>query len=165
MTTPTTPDEPDETPTTEHPAADYPAAEAAPLPPPPQPPSQAYAPQPPPYAPQPYPFVPKVREPWINPAKRGAFGLIAAVLAIVLLGGGFVVGAAAAHRHDRGGHSQQMRQFQGQPDGQPGVRAPQGRFQPGGVVPGNGRFRGPGQRPGQTVPTASPTPVPSTSHS
>lgn len=58
---------------------------------------------PPPWAHQPFasqPFAPQPREPWVNPAKRGALTLIAVVLALVLLGGGFAIGAVAAHHRD-----------------------------------------------------------------
>jgi hypothetical protein len=40
------------------------------------------------------PFAPRLREPWLNPAKRGTAGLLAATVAIVLLGGGILIGVA-----------------------------------------------------------------------
>jgi hypothetical protein len=158
MTTPTTPDEPDEAPT----AQQQPVEEQPQQSPPQALPLQGLPLQgPPPYsAPYAYPFAPRVREPWVNPAKRGVFSLVAVIVAIVLLGGGFAVGAAAVHQHD-GNHSVQMRPFQG---GQPGFRAPQNRQngQRPGFKPGTGRLPRPGIR--QATPTAA-TPAPSSSHS
>jgi hypothetical protein len=184
MSTPEVPDEQDDARTAEQPPVP-PTTE--PVGPPPVAPPPAAAPVagpagpvgPPPGPPpgypgypsaQLYPFTARVREPWLNPAKRGVFSVVAVVLALVLLGGGFVIGAAATHRHDRNQHSQPMRRF----EGQPGFHAPQGGQRPG-VAPGNGRFRapiaplpgnrnrpGPGQR---SAPAATPSPAPSSSHS
>jgi hypothetical protein len=56
------------------------------------------------YPPHPaYPFTPRWREPWINPARRAAVALVSAIVAIVLLGGGILVGATVINRHD--GHA------------------------------------------------------------
>lgn len=50
--------------------------------------------------PAPYPFAPVVKEPWFNPAKRTTILITSIVAAIVLLGGGVLIGLAAGH-HDR----------------------------------------------------------------
>jgi hypothetical protein len=112
-----------------------------------------------PYYPHPYPFAPRVREPWVNPAKRSALVLVAVGLAIVLLAGGFVVGATVAHRHDRG-HSIHLRQLPGRVGGY----GMPGRV-PFGFVPRRGMHVVPRLRPpGPGVPTATPVPAPTSSH-
>lgn len=81
------------------------------------PPSDATVPAPPPFVPPPpfvgqpyppayhaaYPFAPVVKEPWVNPAKRTAVLVTSVVLALLLLGGGFVLGAASTHHRDERG--------------------------------------------------------------
>jgi hypothetical protein len=47
-----------------------------------------------------YPFAPVYKAPWINPGKRTSFVIAAVVAAVVLLGCGFVAGAAVAHHRD-----------------------------------------------------------------
>lgn len=154
MSTPIPPDEPDEGATAEHPPVqDAPPAPAAPAPPP-----GPYA-GPPAGYPYPYPFAPRVREPWINPAKRSALALVAAGLAIVLLAGGFIVGAAVAHRHDRV-HSVIVRDGYGRVGGY----GMPGRL-PYGFIPGRGMHMMPrGYLPGQRVSPATPAPSPTSSH-
>jgi len=104
--------------------------------------------------PNPNPFAPATREPWLNPAKRGMAALLAVLVAVVLLGVGFVAGAALANHRDRG-----LSQ----------VERGGARYGPL-DHPGAGRFRGPGGvAPTATpVPAVSPTavsPAPSSSHS
>lgn len=174
MSTPTPPPEPDSSPTTEQtpvdarPAAPAEAQDAEahaaapePLGPPPPAPHQGMPAGPsaefrhphPQQYPQPYPFVPRYREPWINPAKRTALALVAVGLAIVLLAGGFIVGAAVAHRHD-GRHSIVVRDGFGRSGG---YRVPgQG---PGGLVPRPGMHLAPRLRP-----PAPSAPAPTSSH-
>jgi hypothetical protein len=55
----------------------------------------------PPAYPAPYPFAPVAKEPWFNPAKRTSIVIAAIVLALVLLGGGIVIGAASVNHRDR----------------------------------------------------------------
>jgi hypothetical protein len=156
MSTPTPPPEPDSDPTAEQAPVEHqpaPAPQSQPPVPGPQGPMAGY-----PY-PRPYPFAPRVREPWINPAKRGALVLVAVGLAIVLLAGGFVVGAAVAHHRDRG-HSMHLRQLPGRVGGygMPG-RVPYG------FIPRRGMHMVPRLHPpGQGVPTTAPTPAPTSSH-
>jgi hypothetical protein len=177
MSTPIPPPEPDSAPTAEQaPVEDQavaPPESQAPVPGPQGPPAGPHGPALGPHPgvsggpmagypypqPQPYPFAPRVREPWINPAKRGALVLVAIGLAIVLLAGGFVVGATVAHRHDRG-HSIHLRQLPGRVGGygMPG----RGPF---GFVPRRGTHMVPRLRPpGPGVPTATPVPAPTSSH-
>jgi hypothetical protein len=167
MSTPSTPDEPErQQPET----AQQPPVDTAPAGPPTAGQPQLGPPPAQPYLGQPYPgsyanpFVPTVREPWINPAKRRTASWLAALLAIVLLGIGFVVGAVAAHHRDGIQHSRIEPQF-GQGQGR-GKQVLPGR--------GNGRFVRPGGganlpgRPGPlNRPATRPTPsqTPSSSHS
>lgn len=153
-TPPTPPDEPNEAPTADEQATVEPPAAA-------QPPGQ-FGPPPPyaPYAYAPHPFAPRVSEPWVNPAKRGLLSVVAIIAALVLLGGGIAIGAAATGDGHGPRHSVQMRPYQGQP----GPRLPQNRpnrQRPAGV-PARGGFNGP--RAG-TAPTGAPSPAPSSSHS
>ncbi|HEY8301788.1 MAG TPA: hypothetical protein VIG48_07810 [Jatrophihabitans sp.] len=52
------------------------------------------------------PFVPRYREPWVNPAKKGAALAVAAAAAVVLLALGFLLGLGlgglGGHRHEFG---------------------------------------------------------------
>jgi hypothetical protein len=48
------------------------------------------------------PFVPAYKEPWVNPAKRTKLTVAALVAALILLGGGFIAGAAIGNGHDHG---------------------------------------------------------------
>lgn len=104
----------------------------------------------------PYPFTPTVREPWINPRKRRTAALAAGVGALVLLGGGFGVGATAfGSGHDGGGRGGDRMGF-AHPNG-PGQQGP-GSF--GGPA---GRHGGQGHRPlspprPSSVPSTIPTP-------
>jgi hypothetical protein len=171
MTAPTPPDDPDaadsrttESPSTGSPAAASPAAAspaaaaapAAPTPPP-------GPPGPPPgYYPAPYPFEPRYREPWVNPAKRATLGLVAVLVAIVLLGGGFVLGAAVGHSHrGDGGRSIELRPMPGRIGGygMPGRGVnPRPHFQ-------GPRLQGPHFQGPHVVPSpTSPRPAPSSSH-
>jgi len=120
------------------------------------PPRAGTPPYPGPYGagpyPSPYPFSPTTREPWLNPAKRTMAALLAVLFAVVLLGVGFVVGAAVANHRDRG-----LTQ----------IDRGGARFGPFGR-PGAGHFRGPGIVAPTPVPAVSPTsvtPAPSSSHS
>jgi hypothetical protein len=109
----------------------------------------------PPYAYQ--PFVPKLREPWVNPAKRGVLAAVSIAVAIVLLAGGFAIGAAVVHHRDRGVAVVRMG-----PGGRIGygMPAPRPRF--------GYRFRGPAGVPGRVGgrvvvpggPVSPPTPAP-----
>ena len=125
------------------------------------PPLAGTPPYPGPYGAGPYargvgpnPFAPAPREPWLNPAKRGMAALFAVLFAVVLLGVGFVAGAALTNHRDRG-----LSQVE-----RGGARYGPLDHQ------GAGRFRGPGGvAPTATpVPAVSPTavsPAPSSSHS
>lgn len=103
---------------------------------------------PPPGYPPDYAFAPRVREPWINPAKRTAAGLAAAAAAIVLLGAGFLAGTATGDGHDEMHH------------GGPSGHGPHGQHEHG----GDQGF--PGEHPGfkhhrlPPAPTTGPTAVP-----
>jgi hypothetical protein len=160
MTSPTPPPEspePDEAPTAESaPVLD--AATPATAGPQAGPPQQQLPPQPGPYPPYvpPYayqPFVPKLREPWVNPAKRGVLAAVSIAVAIVLLAGGFVIGAAVGHHRDRGVAVVRMG-----PAGRIGygMPAPRPRF--------GYRYRGPAGVPGRilgrpAVPPRAPAPA------
>ena len=102
----------------------------------------------------PYPFAPVPKEPWFNPAKKTTILVTSIVLAVVLLGSGFVIGAAAVHGHDRRGVSVNG-PYRGQVGA--GVRP---RFQLGGQGGGKGagklNRRGAGQLP--PVPSAPSAP-------
>lgn len=123
--------------------------------PPPPPSAEAHPQQYPAPQPYPYPFAPRVREPWINPAKRRTAGLLAAAVALVLLAAGFLAGAVAGDRHD-GGRQVHLQQGQFGRQGD--------RLDPG-FAPGDGRRYGPLPRgPVGGVPSASASPSTS-SHS
>jgi hypothetical protein len=149
---PDRPAEPDP-PVTSESSEQLPGAPAAP---PAVAPAGAAGPPPPmpPGPPPPYPFTPVYREPWINPAKRRTAGLAAVAAGLVLLGAGFIAGAAAFDGNGRD-HVNRPGQFMrgndggvGNGHGRPGIRDGRGRFGP---MPG---------MPGRQLPT--PTTVPTT---
>jgi hypothetical protein len=176
MTTPTPPDEP--TPAEGRPESDPPAPPTAPIgatpaapadsaaatpaaPPPltqePPPPGYApgYAPGYTPGYPAGYPFAPRVREPWINPAKRATAAIVAGVTAIVLLGAGIAIGAAAV------GDGHQGRDGMTRSGNGPGGYGQQVRGR-GQGLPGRPRLPGINNGPGRLGPSGPPTNLPST---
>jgi hypothetical protein len=126
-------------PSPERPTASATAAQPVYGPPPGQPPYGA----PPAFAPQ-----PRYREPWINPAKRGAAAVIAVAVALALLGTGAVFGFAA------GRHSGSVSRVRQMPGRFPGF-GQGGRF--GGYGPGY-----PGRMGPHPFPTPSGVPAPAT---
>jgi hypothetical protein len=86
-----------------HPAIGEAGPDGEPRGPEPGPPAAGPAPYPPYGATPGGPFAPRVREPWINPAKRRSAGWLAAALAALLLGAGVLIGIAVAPGHARGG--------------------------------------------------------------
>lgn len=99
-----------------------------------------------------YPFAPQYREPWINPSKKRAAGLAALVAALVLLGGGFALGAATGG----GGHGE--RTGYGRVGNDHGNRDGMRNGFPNGFPNGPGRQLHPG-RNGFPPPTAVPAPA------
>ena len=103
------------------------------------------------------PFVPRYREPWVNPAKKGAAVAIAAAAAVVLLAVGVLVGLGVGG-HDHHGPRHDLRMVLrhpgrfGPPHGWTGYRPRGGLGVPGESAP-----------PLQSQPV--PAPVPSASHS
>jgi hypothetical protein len=149
--------EPDEQPNT---PADTPAAPQPPVPPA----SAPSTPLPlPPFAGQPYPpgyaaqpFAPVLKEPWFNPAKRTTILVTSIVLALLLLGGGFIVGAVATHHRDHGRGVSVYGPLLNRGQFAPGVGQ---RQRPG------GQLNGPANRQRQPAPNApnAPSPTGSTS--
>ena len=113
----------------------------------------------------PYPFAPVAKEPWFNPAKRTTILITSIVLAVVLLGGGALIGAVASHHGDRErgvGFYGPLQVPRGGKIIGPRIEFPGQGNHPG---RGNGFGRGPGTAPsgvpgvpggpGQSVPSAS----------
>jgi hypothetical protein len=121
-----------------------PQATGRPLPPPPQPGYQPYPPHA--YGLPPGAFAPVPREPWFNPAHRTRIGLIAALLALVLLGAGFGIGYGVAP--GGGHHVERIGIFPGRY-----AVGPDGGF--GGVMQIPGRFEFPKLPAGSALPTPS----------
>jgi hypothetical protein len=144
------------------PAAAADSAAATPAAPPPltqEPPPPGYAPgYTPGYTPgypAAYPFAPRVREPWINPAKRATAAIVAGVTAIVLLGAGIAIGAAAV------GDGHQGRDGMTRSGNGPGGYGQQVRGR-GQGLPGRPRLPGINNGPGRLGPSGPPTNLPST---
>lgn len=134
-------------------------------PPPGYPPPGYPPPGYPPGYPPPMPFAAVSKQPWINPRQRRRVGLLGAVAALVLLGTGIAIGAAAAsggHEHHATRSGDRFDTRYGPMGGERGYpRA--GQVLPGGYPPR--RLPGPGGN-GSTAPsTAAPSPSPSSSHS
>jgi hypothetical protein len=158
MSTPTPPDRPVE-PEAAAPSdatEQLPSEAAAPPSAPPPGPNLPPGPPLPPGYPPPYPFAPTYREPWINPAKRRTAGLAAAAAALVLLGAGFLAGAAAFDGHGGREHRGEFMNGNG-PGYGPGMGNGRGQR---GMNPNRGpigQFPG---NPGQKVPPINPTALP-----
>jgi hypothetical protein len=108
-----------------------------------------------PFAPQ--PFAPVLKEPWFNPAKRTTILVTSIVLAVLLLGGGFIVGAVAANHHDRGRGVSVYGPLVNRGQFGPGIGQ---RLRPNGQLKGPANRQGNGQR--QPAPNA-PSPTGTTS--